>query len=324
MSVESSDVLSSMFQDVQLRGWDVGEASFAAPWGIRSGGGPARFYCLLQGACRFEIDGVEAVTMLNPGDLVVMMQQRGHCLRDGPHSPTVPIEQLLGKNKTRMRPGNFFGGEDALTSLVCGSFLFDKHRVNGLLASLPPFIHLKGVNGKVVPWLADTLRLLINESDKSLPGRRAIADRLAQVMFIQTIRLSLTALPDGRGNLFAALMDPDIGPVLGLFHSLPDLSWTVASLAERVCLSRSVFAARFKALVAESPIRYLLECRMRKARALVTEGRYSIKEIAGLVGYATEAAFSSAFKRWSGLSPGRFRRGAIKDNGSNGRGSDDR
>jgi AraC-like DNA-binding protein len=143
-------------------------------------------------------------------------------------------------------------------------------------------------------------------------------------MAIQTIRTSLTALPDGRGKLFAALMDPDIGPVLGLIHAQPELSWTVASLAERVCMSRSVFAARFKALVSKSPIRYLLECRMRIARALLSEGRYSIKEIAGLVGYATEAAFSSAFKRWSGQAPGHFRHNALKEAEPNRRGSNDR
>jgi AraC-like DNA-binding protein len=60
---------------------------------------------------------------------------------------------------------------------------------------------------------------------------------------------------------------------------------------------------------------------MRKARALLSEGRYSIKEIAGLVGYATDAAFSSAFKRCSGQAPGHFRHGALKDDGSNSRGN---
>jgi AraC-like DNA-binding protein len=324
MPIESSDVLSNMFQDAQLRSWDVEEASFSAPWGIRSDGGRAHFYCLIEGACRFEIDGVETVTMLYPGDLVVVMQQRGHCLRDGPHSPTVPIEQIIGKDKPRMKPRDLLGKGDALTRLVCGYFLFDKHSVNALLAALPPFIHLRGMNGKVMPWLDDTLRLLIDESDKALPGRRAIADRLVQVMFIHTIRLSLTTLPDGRGNLYAALVDPDINQILGLIHAQPELSWTVASMAEQVCLSRSVFAARFKSLLSKSPIQYLLECRMQKACALLTEGRHSIKEIAGLVGYATAAAFSNSFKRWSGQSPGYFRHGALNEAEPNRLSSDDR
>jgi AraC-like DNA-binding protein len=324
MSIESPDVLSNMFQDAQLQSWDVEEASFPAPWGIRSDGGRVHFYCLIEGACRFEIDGVETATILDPGDLVVIMQQRGHCLRDGPHSATVPIEQIIGKDKPRMKTRDFLGKKDALTRLVYGYFLFDRHRMNALLAALPPFVHLKGMNGKVMPWLDDTLRLLMDESGKALPGRRAIADRLVQVMFIHTIRLSLTTLPDGCCNLFAALVDPDIGQILGLIHAQPELSWTVTSMAEQVCLSRSVFAARFKTLVSKSPIQYLLECRMQKACVLLSEGRYSIKEIAGLVGYATAAAFSNSFKRWSGKSPGYFRHGALNGADSNSLGSDAR
>jgi AraC-like DNA-binding protein len=139
-------------------------------------------------------------------------------------------------------------------------------------------------------------------------------------MFLQTVNLPALQT-NGQADMDAALMDPDIGPALRLIHAQPELPWTVALLADRVCMSRSVFADRFKSMVSLSPIRYLLECRMRKACALLMEERYSIKQIAGMVGYASEAAFNSAFKRWNGVAPGRFRRDALKEIGSNGHGS---
>jgi AraC-like DNA-binding protein len=108
-------------------------------------------------------------------------------------------------------------------------------------------------------------------------------------------------------------IDPDIGRILELMHAQPELPWTVASLADRICISRSRFAERFKALLSKSPIQYLFEHRMAKACALLTEDHYKIKEIAARVGYSTEAAFSKAFKRWSGMAPGTCRKPVFPD-----------
>ena len=179
--------------------------------------------------------------------------------------------------------------------------------MDALLDSLPPFIHLKGAHGRPLPWFSDALRLLISESDRNLPGSKAIAERLAQIMFIRAVRLSMTSDAKPVDRPLAALTDPDIGAVMELIYAQPELPWTVSSMADRVCMSRSVFAARFRALVSKSPMKFVLECRMRKACALLAECRYSLKKISHLVGYGTEASFSRAFKRWSGASPRQLR-----------------
>ena len=64
----------------------------------------------------------------------------------------------------------------------------------------------------------------------------------------------------------------------------------------------------FQNMVAKSPLQYLWECRMQKAGDLLTQSRKGIKQIARQVGYSTAAAFSNAFKRWSGTSPAAYRR----------------
>jgi len=141
------------------------------------------------------------------------------------------------------------------------------------------------------------------------PGQQAVIDQLTRVLFIQAVRTCFTAVPDWGGTWLAAITDPEIGRALQLMHSRLDAPWTVAALADAVCLSRSVFASRFKALVSQSPLQYLLEYRMQKAAELLLEDRCGIKEIPAQVGYATRAAFSNAFKRWSGgTSPGTYKR----------------
>jgi AraC-like DNA-binding protein len=73
-------------------------------------------------------------------------------------------------------------------------------------------------------------------------------------------------------------------------------------------MSRSAFAARFGELVGEPPMHYVTRWRMHAALTSLREGNATIGEIALRLGYQSEAAFSRAFKRFMGLSPGAVRR----------------
>jgi AraC-like DNA-binding protein len=103
------------------------------------------------------------------------------------------------------------------------------------------------------------------------------------------------------------VLDVAIGPTIGRMHERPGEPWTVASLATEAGLSRSAYAERFSALAGVSPMQYLYDCRMRAACRLLRQDPAGLKEIANRVGYAAESAFSAAFKRWSGRSPGAYR-----------------
>lgn len=86
-------------------------------------------------------------------------------------------------------------------------------------------------------------------------------------------------------------------------HQQPDQPWTVATLAECGHLSRAAFARRFSLAVGVSPLEYLTRVRMQLARAAITGRGATVSEAATLAGYATEAAFSRAFKRLHGYPP---------------------
>jgi transcriptional regulator GlxA family with amidase domain len=84
--------------------------------------------------------------------------------------------------------------------------------------------------------------------------------------------------------------------------------WTVAALAKAVGLSRAAFARRFGAALGVSPIAHLTQLRLERAARRLAEGEASLVEVANEVGYASEFAFSRAFKRLYGVPPATFRR----------------
>ena len=304
---DSFDLLSEVLQSARPRSWVVEEVNLASPWGFHFGGGSAAFYCVRQGHCWLGRKGDDPPVSLSVGDLALVMPCHDHSVRDRRDGPTVALDEVLGLGNGHVRRRAALGGDGPITRLTCGGFRFGGNRISPLLGSLPPLVVVRGRDGKAAPWLDETLRLMLRESESNRPGSQAVVDHLAQVIFIQAVRASFTTLADEGGRRLTAFTDADIAQALKLMHARLELPWTVAALAHRVCLSRSAFAVRFKALVSKSPLQYLMESRMQKACDLLADGQCGIKEIATRVGYATAAAFSNAFKRWSGTSPGVYR-----------------
>jgi AraC-like DNA-binding protein len=160
------------------------------------------------------------------------------------------------------------------------------------------------------PGLEETLRLMLREVECRRPGTQGIIDRLAQVVFIHAVRAFMSESPGIDARWPSALLNPSIAMSLTLIHQFPDRPWTVASLASAVVMSRSAFADRFTELVGASPIQYLTERRMHAACQLLHDPDIGLAQIASRVGYRSTAAFSHAFRRWTGLTPGMYRRTA--------------
>lgn len=114
-----------------------------------------------------------------------------------------------------------------------------------------------------------------------------------------------------RGNATgwaAALSDPAVTAALHAVHRAPSRPWTVATLAAEAGLSRAPFARRFAALVGTPPLGYLTWWRMTTAERLLGSSDAPLRSIAAQVGYASEFAFATAFKRAYGVAPGTYRR----------------
>jgi AraC-like DNA-binding protein len=144
------------------------------------------------------------------------------------------------------------------------------------------------------------------------PGSEVVANRLAEVLFIQAIRAYIASGNENckRGWL-RAIVDSQIGAALKSIHENVNNPWTVESLAEAAGMSRSAFAERFKQLLGQTPLVYLTAWRMQKAVQLLQQGDKKLIDVAQSIGYESDAAFSKAFKRVVGLAPGEYRRNGL-------------
>jgi transcriptional regulator GlxA family with amidase domain len=152
------------------------------------------------------------------------------------------------------------------------------------------------------------LDLLGRELGATSAGSEAVATRLIDFVFAQVLRV----VKPGGEDVFAAglpvLMDRQISAALRLLHDQPHHPWTTSQLAARVALSRSAFAARFRGLTGEAPMRYLARYRLARAADLLRTSNMTLLDIALRIGYASEAALSKAFKREFDRSPGDYRK----------------
>jgi AraC-like DNA-binding protein len=201
-----------------------------------------------------------------------------------------------------------FGGGGALTRMICGSFQFDNETRSPLRSILPPLIHLKHEHSHLGEWLEPTLKMLALEARQPRPGSETLISRLLDIIFVQALRVWIASEPPTSGGWLGALRDPQIGAALSLMHREPQRHWSVENLASEVAMSRSPFAARFTALVGEPPLTYLTNWRMHLAETLLTREGLNVSQVAGRIGYESEAAFSKAFKRYFGQSPLAHRR----------------
>ena len=127
---------------------------------------------------------------------------------------------------------------------------------------------------------------------------------------MEVLRRHASRMPDGSKGLLAALSDPVVGRALQLVHADPARRWTAESLAHEAGTSRTVLGERFNTLLGRPPIDYLVGWRIQLAADRLRHSKDGLARIAADIGYESEAAFSRAFKRVTGVSPGRWREGA--------------
>ena len=128
---------------------------------------------------------------------------------------------------------------------------------------------------------------------------------LADLLVIQSIRFWILKNPLKSKNWLRGLQDPLIARTLALLHRDYHIPWTIEKVAQTLGTSRSLLAQRFNDLAGTGVIEYLTEWRMTKALQLMERRDHSLEAISEKVGYSSLAAFSKAFKRIHGTSPGK-------------------
>ena len=214
-----------------------------------------------------------------------------------------------------------YGGGGAPTTIVCGSFSFDRVSLRPITQLLPKFILIKAEQTRTLA-LHNTLQALASEMAVQVPGSEIVANRLAEVLFIQVLRAHIASGPERNKGWLRAVFDPQMGTALSAIHDRVNTSWTVESLAEAAGMSRSAFAARFKELLGQTPLEYVTEWRMQKAMHLLQQRDKKLIDVARSVGYESGAAFSKAFKRVVGANPGKYLKRGFEGHGNAGMAKD--
>ena len=303
------DPLADVLQDLRLARSFYARAEVSAPWGLAFSvaDGPT-FHMVVSGHCWLRLDA-ERIP-LEAGDLALLPRGKDHQLAAPAEAAATPLAALpserIGVNAARSR----FGGSGERSLLICGGVQFAGPIAHPLIELLPRRLVLRREeHDRAGDWLGATLALLGGEALSLRLGTAAIMTRLADVLVLQTIRAWLEQDATRQQGWLAALRDPEIGQALALIHRRAEEPWTVASLAQEVHLSRSVFSERFTRLVGTSPMLYLTRWRMYLASSWIREERMPVGEAAHRLGYSSEAAFSRAFKRHLSVPPGMLRRG---------------
>jgi AraC-like DNA-binding protein len=314
------DVLSDVLKAVKLEGALFFNGEFSAPWCLNSAQSTVvapylspraghmiiyhfltegRAYAMLPGGPREE---------LTAGDVVIFPHGHAHLLGNG--LPIKPVDSLQTFMKDLVQGLKLvrFGGGGEITRFVCGFLACEARLSEVFLAGLPPLLKVHVVQGPSGQWLEHSIRFSVNEASESHAGGSLVRAKLAEVLFVETLRSYINALPPDQIGWLAGARDPVIGQALALLHKEPAHPWLISNLARRVGLPRTRLAERFRHFLGKSRMAYLAHLRLKLGAEILQSTESSVAEVAATVGYGSEAAFNRAFKREFDCPPAQFRR----------------
>jgi AraC-like DNA-binding protein len=317
------DALSDVLRVAHLTGGVFLHAEFFAPWCIASHLtpelcrpvlGPAShlilFHYVVEGGFHLRVEGKagEEVAALGAGEVVLLPRNDLHLMGSDLGMPPVMSSDIIQPPKNAGLFTIRHGGNGACTRMVCGFLGCDSVENNPVLASLPPVLKLSIEQGGAAEWIRSTFHYAAEEVAAGRPGSETVLAKLSELLFVETVRRYVESLPEGQTGWLAGLRDAHVARALALLHRDIARPWTVDELCREVGLSRSALADRFIRLIGVPPMHYLASWRMQVGMQKLRETSASLAQVADMVGYESEAAFSRAFKKAVGTAPATWRR----------------
>jgi AraC-like DNA-binding protein len=257
-----------------------------------------RTYAVINGSCWLAVDGISAPVKGKAGDCLLLPSGRAFRVGSDLKLAAISAEKLTSGDTGGALARRYAG--DAFIGLGSHFTLNNEHDAM-LLTALPPILHINDDKNKAaLQW---TLDRLADELCESRPGGALVVQQLSTLLLVQALRAHLSEGSSSSVGWLSAMRDRRIHKALSAMHAEPGHRWTVQALGERAGMSRTSFATRFKETVGKGPLEYLTEWRMMLASDRLTKSSDSISMIAGSLGYESDGAFSTAFKRVMHCSP---------------------
>ncbi|WP_433444845.1 AraC family transcriptional regulator [Nonomuraea sp. CA-141351] len=294
------DQLSEVFDLIEIHGLVSGGFATRGPWVARAPiEDPLKLIAMVYGRARLTTDGVDGPIELEPGDVAILnnrswIEQEGGT-GDGPRQEILPEENF-----------SLLADADRGTVDVVIGIAVDLNPAGQalLLQALPAVGHVRA--STAATNLRGSLDRLFDEVTGNRIGSAFAIRQYGQLLLLEVLRayVGQAELPPGWLRLLA---DERLRPALRLMHTEPGKPWGLLELARATAMSRTSFAERFRSVAGQPPLTYLNRWRMLLAQRALRDGEVRIGSLASELGYASESAFSTAFKREVGESPLRYR-----------------
>ncbi|RSM67954.1 AraC family transcriptional regulator [Kibdelosporangium aridum] len=297
----ATDQLSEVFDLVEIRGLLSGGFAVRGPW--VSGGAVTealKFVVMVRGRAQLTTDGVDGPIELESGDVAILNNRTYLNVQggtgDGPPRRIEPVDAA----------SDLVGADLSADDILIGGRVDLNPAGQALLQqALPPVGHVQA-SAATATNLRDFLDRLVNEMTGNRVGSSFAIRQYGQLLLLEVLRayIDQAELPPG---WLRALTDEHLRPALTLMHAEPGRPWRLEELAAAAAMSRTSFAVRFRTVAGVPPLTYLNRWRMLLAQRALRNKDVRIGSLAADLGFASDSAFSTAFKRQVGESPLRYR-----------------
>ncbi len=314
------DVFSETLRSLQITGSLLLNEDYSAPWavsipnkielaeslGSKKNVHIAAFHLVQRGYIEIKLENGHKETVY-AGEMVICFSGMAHTLYQQTSKPARPFKKILDSGQNIFAPDKENYAQS--TSLICGIFMMHNTILNPLFEALPSLLKIPTGQGDdySLSTTASIVNLLRKEIKQKSLTHSYMVERYLELLCAKSLLLYIETAPAEETGWLHALKDPMVAKIITSIHSQPAHNWSVKELAKSIALSPSRFAARFTEKMAITPMVYVTRWRMYLASRLLIETPLSIEQISTQVGYENIAAFSRAFKRHIGSSPGAWR-----------------
>jgi AraC-like DNA-binding protein len=302
----TSDPFSDVLNLIRAKSVVSGSQGAGGAWSIRFPGSDLiNFWGIAKGECWLGTKAAGKPLHLRAGDFLLRSACEPAVLATDLDGTPVDFQEILAAgNEGRLHHGD---GDEFL--MIGGKVELDAKLGAGLLDSLPPSIHIPhgSTHAAILECL---LAQLVRERTEGSLGVASASAQLAHLMFIQILRAHLDSGATLAPGWLRLMGNRRLAPALRLLHGEPARAWGLDELARECGMSRATFALHFKTTAGTAPLAYLAQWRMRLAERALRDGDNAISSLGYSLGYASESAFSNAFKRLVGEAPARYRANA--------------
>lgn len=299
-------LLSDILSTVSFKSAVYFKHGFCSPWGMDIARGDfSQFHLVTSGNCQLYMEESERPIKLEKGDIVIFPEGKPHQIKDQPGAICRGGKEVVQDIGKGIVP---FEGAEISTHLICGHFEMDKDLSHPMFDKLPDCIIIKSSEYGRFDLIHSIFELIVEELRDQKAGYELVSIKLAEILYISIIRHYYLIQAKEALNLFR---DELIFKAVDIIHSDLAANYNIELLARKVGISRTLFIERFKNAVGETPMKYISNWRMTKAKYFLKNTDLVIAQIGEKIGYQSETAFNRAFKKQFAISPGKFRKKEI-------------